>query len=192
MTSDSEHKLRNPCAKSFILIQKLDNKSDQVLILTHRTMRTDRNCRMLLFIAACLASISVQAAGPSVVSSTYTQKNLVFFDVGSELAVMTFDFDQDIYFQQKCPQRAQDLPIESTIILPCCNSTVTTNCVNTTTSISRCIDTATQFDEEFHFPGSSIDRFAYEFKVANPDTCHSVLMGSAMKYGKAIFKNSTS
>lgn len=149
------------------------------------------HCRQLpLFIVAvCWTLLHVQAAAPTVVSSSYTQKSLVFFDVGSDLAVMTFDFDQDIYYEQKCPQRAQDLPIEPTIIMPCCNSTLTTNCVNTTTSISRCIDTTIQYDEEFHFPGNSFGKFAYEFKVANPNTCHSVLIGSAMKYGNTNFKN---
>ncbi len=139
-------------------------------------------------ITLCLTLAHVEAAGPRVVSSSYTQKSLVFFDVGSDVAIMNFDFDQDIYYQKQCSPRPFDPPLEPTIILPCCNATLTTGCVTPSASFSRCIDTTVQYEEEFHFPGNSVGKFAYEFQVVNPNTCHSILIGSAMKYGTAILK----
>lgn len=129
----------------------------------------------------CIISL-VRADGPAVVSSSYTEKNLDFLDVGSEVVILNFDFDQDIYFQQECPQQPGDSPIEPTIILPCCNSTLTVNCSTVDAQDRYCLDTTADREEEFSFPHSFNSR--YEFQVGNPATCHSVMFGTKMDYGK--------
>lgn len=136
-----------------------------------------------LFILCIISyfSLFVRADGPAVLSSSYTEKNLDFLDVGSEVVILNFDFDQDIYFKQECPQRPQDPPIEPTIILPCCNATLTENCHTAEAQFGDCFDTTADRNEEFTFPNSFNSR--YEFQVANPATCHSVMFGTKANYG---------
>lgn len=147
-------------------------------------MDAARALTTLLFVSeiACLF-----AAGPSVISSSYTKKGLDLFDVSSDVAVMTFDFDQDIYYELTCPQRAQDPVVDPTIILPCCNATLTANCTSPLSS-AVCLDATKDLDLEWSFPEQKSNLLRYIFKVANPSTCHSVMVGTKMTYGMSDVK----
>ncbi len=135
-----------------------------------------------ILLAILLASSinSASSIAPNVTSISYVSKQVELFDLSLSLAVMTAKFDQDIYYQFECPGLPSDTTLNQTKYIPCCTGSNTTGCFSKSAASRVCLDDTATITQDRIYANDTV----IEFQVANPESCHSVLMGLNAVYGK--------
>ena len=145
------------------------------------------NFSIICIFAVILISLidSTRSIAPNVTSISYVSKQFELFDLSLSLAVLTAKFDQDIYYQFECPGLPADTTLNQTKYVPCCTGSNTTGCFSKSMPSRICLDdTATSTQDRVYGNASMI-----ELQVANPESCHSVIMSLNAVYGNnnAVF-----